>query len=94
MPVITTVTYKCDCCGAEQTTPTQFWQLNLYARAIELQESSTPRTPTRTAHVCRNCLEEFGLYQQPPNVEEPTPGPFTIIQRFLDRCFPKGVENV
>ena len=86
--MITTI-YKCDKCGNEQTTKEQFWTVGVIATT---SHSSSGALPIKSIHVCRPCLESFGIYVQkkkdellpkPPTVEE-------LIREIIARCSDKG----
>ena len=84
---ITTI-YKCDKCGAEQSTNVQFWLLN-----VSYQELSTSygKSYTKGINVCRKCLESLGINASKIVRESPEYSPPTIeeliaeiVQRELD----------
>lgn len=66
--MITTI-YKCDRCGHEQPTNVQFWILRVEAQPSGLGASSW----ARDMHVCRPCLEFFGVHDQKSEVREQSP---------------------
>lgn len=66
--MITTI-YKCDRCGHEQPTNEQFWILQVEARLSGTGWASW----TRYMHVCRPCLEFFGVHDREPEVREAPP---------------------
>lgn len=68
--------FKCDKCGAEQSTPEQFWTIGVFATL----HSQGIRNPSETVkdkaiQVCRNCLEAFGIHRQASNPAALTPMP-------------------
>ena len=86
MAVITI--YKCDKCGAEQSTNEQFWYL---AVAYRCMHSNYGESKTKGINVCRKCLESLGINASkavresseynPPTIEELIA---EIVQRELD----------
>lgn len=84
-----TVTYKCDKCGAEQAKPDQFWHIEV---SFKHHQNGSCREyarvyPDQQIHVCRACLETFGLVPSIIQVE-PTPLPTieTLIREVISRC--------
>jgi hypothetical protein len=80
-----TVTYKCDRCGAEQKKPDQFWHIKVSFEPH--QNGSCREYADRQIHVCRACLETFGLVPSIIQVE-PTPPPTIeeLIREVISRC--------
>ena len=50
--------YKCDKCGAEQSTAEQFWKLSVQ---YEHLGTSLCVSGTDGINVCRKCLESLGI---------------------------------
>lgn len=74
--MITTV-YKCDKCGIVQETDPQFWEIGVIANWIGIGRSSyhTDSFVNKMhMHVCRTCLEGFGIHiQKKPDQPEVAP---------------------
>lgn len=55
--------YKCDKCGAEQSTSNQFWTVGVVAKhghdQFEFYENFTDG---KAMQVCRKCLESLGIH--------------------------------
>ena len=67
--------YKCDKCGAEQSTADQFWKLSVQ---YEHLGTSICVSGTDGINVCRKCLESLGIYASPETKESPEYSPPTI----------------
>ena len=82
--MITTI-YKCDKCGNEQDTDEQFWTVGITARTKWHRDMNDV---VKSIHVCRPCLESFGIYVQKKK-DEPLPEPPTVeelIREIIARC--------
>lgn len=62
--------FKCDKCGNEQNIPTQFWKVGITVMCLEY---SSPGQEVKHMHVCRHCLESFGIYVKEKKPEAPPP---------------------
>ena len=68
--------YTCDKCGNEQFTKDQFWVVGVSAATLG-ERVGIGYVKDKLIHVCRPCLDSFGIYEQtkpsdPPNPELPT----------------------
>ena len=80
--MITTI-YKCDKCGNEQNDTEQFWTVGITAEVMYVSSRVV-----KSIHVCRPCLESFGIYVSPKK-DEPLPAPPTVeelIREIIARC--------
>jgi hypothetical protein len=90
MAVVTT--YTCDRCFAEQTSKDQFWTVGVTAKAHSYNSGNAPYAIT-PMEVCRDCLENLGIYPQTKTTEQPTYNPPTLedlivelVQREMDNA--------
>ena len=67
--------YKCDKCGAEQSTNEQFWYLAVAYKCLHLGYGESK---TKGINVCRKCLESLGINATPQTKESPEYSPPTI----------------
>lgn len=72
-----TTTYTCDRCGAQQSTPEQFWTIGVVAKhdlhtAFPKWELPLERNRMQ---VCRACCEAMGMVPRMVPVENPPPPP-------------------
>ena len=78
---ITTI-YKCDKCGNEQPTREQFWVIGVAVRHEGNYGSRTMDIQgERQMHVCRPCLESFGIYAKEKPQEPETPVTIETLMR-------------
>lgn len=77
--------YECDKCHNKQEDHEQFWFLTVHAKWAQ---NNSSRPVGHSYDVCRNCLEDLGIFQQktqdtqspePPTVEE-------LIREIIQRC--------
>lgn len=80
----TSTTYTCDVCGAEQSTPTQFWTFELGLRPLGTHGLLGGHAKTFDA--CRACTEKFGMlpYVKTPKPETPPSIP-ELLREILTR---------
>lgn len=74
-----TTAYKCDKCGIVQETDKQFWEIGIIANWVGIVRSPyqiDSFVNKMSMHVCRKCLEDFGIHVQKkpdqPEVAPPT----------------------
>ena len=67
----TTAIYKCDKCGNEQTTDHQFWTVGI--TAAHWPKQSLWAVEGKSIHVCRPCLESFGIHAMERDGVNPPP---------------------
>ena len=81
--------YTCDKCGNEQENPGQFWTVGVSATP-SFHPASNSFVPGKHIHVCRPCLESFGIHVQkkPEHEENPPqiPGIEDLIREIVQRC--------
>lgn len=96
--------YKCDRCGAEQETPTQFWKVGV---AIKAYDSNQPLTPSWLYHKdsgyshqgwCRKCVDALCLIAAPPQLKDaevsvPPPSLEERMMAILGEIVEVAVEN-
>lgn len=88
--------YKCDKCGAEQSTADQFWVVGVIAhvRNGSINTYSPFVSQDHKMEVCRKCLESFGIHVQHRGPKAPMPKPPTledlIIQLVQDTIDTQG----
>jgi len=82
--------YTCDKCGVVQEDNKQFWTVGVTANC-QTYPSDTFVTGMHM-HVCRPCLESFGIYvHKKPDETTNTPEPPTLeelINEIVLRCIP------
>lgn len=80
--------YKCDKCGTEQATSTQFWTVGVVATYHGFHMGNKDYADGKSMQVCRPCLESFGIHVmqkqeenevKPPTLEE-------LIREIIQRC--------
>lgn len=80
--------YTCDKCGHEQEKPDQFWTVGVSAKHGIFP--SDEFVMGKSMHVCRTCLESFGIHvqknpereQNPPQI----PSVEDLIRELVQRC--------
>lgn len=74
---ITTI-YKCDRCGAEQSTSNQFWTVGVVAKhGHDTFQWYDSFTDGKVIQVCRPCLGDLGIFVH-PREKAPENTPVTI----------------
>lgn len=59
MSIVTT--YQCDKCGSKQLSPDQFWVVGVKAHPVNYTNDVYVSDKYKM-HVCRSCLEKFGIH--------------------------------
>ena len=78
---ITTI-YKCDRCGKEQDTHNQFWVVGVAVKHYDFDSNrSMDFHGAKTLHVCRPCLESFGIFAKDKPSEPETPQTIESLMR-------------
>jgi hypothetical protein len=69
--------YICDKCGAEQFSEEQFWTVGLWAACSATRTTAYPNeyVADKRVHVCRPCLESFGIHVRVKDGVDPAPSP-------------------
>lgn len=80
--------YTCDKCGHEQEKPDQFWTVGV--SATHGLFTSNEFVQNKSMHVCRPCLESFGICVQkkPEHEQNPPqiPSVEDLIRELVQRC--------
>ena len=64
--------YTCDKCGKEQNSPNQFWRIGVVVSPDFKQPLAADYTVyanNKSMEVCRECLENFGIYTSKKTLE-------------------------
>ena len=73
--------YICDKCGKKQTDNKQFWTVGVSARPDV--HPSNHFIEGKYLHVCRPCLESFGLYVQKKPEHEINPPKIPTVEELI-----------
>lgn len=80
--------YTCDKCGHEQENTDQFWTVGVSASHGLFHSSHF--VENKFMHVCRPCLESFGIHvlKKPEHEENPPhiPSVEDLIREIVQRC--------
>jgi len=75
--------YKCDRCGAEQSTAEQFWTVGVVARHGHDQPNRwVTSTDGKEMQVCRPCLEAMGIYTK-KQMNQPDAPPIQTMEDLI-----------
>ena len=81
--------YTCDKCGNEQEKPNQFWTVGVSA-THSAYPPNNEFVQGKHMHVCRPCLESFGIHVQkrPEHAQNPPqiPSVEDLIRELVQRC--------
>ena len=79
--------YVCDNCGAEQSTPDQFWTVGVNAAPVNYAFKNDEYVNGKKLQVCRTCLESFGIHVQKKlnEPEKPTPTTAELLVQLLSK---------
>lgn len=80
--MITTI-YQCDKCKCEQPTSEQFWMVGVTATHVSWNQDGRDFVKGMSLHVCRTCLESFGIYVQKKLGEPEPPKPPTLEELII-----------